>query len=307
MTSYPRSYNIISLAATVCYNCGRNISRGKYKGTYCSKQCACAGEPRSLRDSNTTHTSILLEIKQEIEPRHQEGNPRLRSQFSKPLPRVLTIWRDEEPPAPPPKSARHLPQSFRHQQTELPLVIPPVPSQPLEHGRRHEIAPTPPLKSTSSRDLPRLYKKQKSTRVAKQLHLATYNRKEPFIVSNGVVPTHIPPVQPTPGTFESLTVSTRTRCHELDQPASSRSSGTSRRIYALPLVHTRTSRSANVCCTASVPTARQVSLSSASSPHHDGSARPGSRHYHLGRRIPVQSRILGEDIPILVPEFNHTD
>jgi hypothetical protein len=74
--------------------------------------------PPAQMNQRPSSTSLLLSTSPNVDNAQKHPN---RSRFSKPLPRVLTIWQDEEPPSPVPKSARHIPpqdwKAFRAKST----------------------------------------------------------------------------------------------------------------------------------------------------------------------------------------------
>ncbi|KIP08584.1 hypothetical protein PHLGIDRAFT_372468 [Phlebiopsis gigantea 11061_1 CR5-6] len=304
--------------AAIC-SCGHSFVPSAEQRLYCSRNCAVDDGLRALQGLDTQYRRRARQRMEQMAQRDDVGKP--RSRFSKPLPRVLTVWLNAEsvatmPPTPPPKSARHLPKSFEQQQTEaLAAGLRPRPAS-LDLTLNAEVAPTPPLKS------PRHLRRKKTPpprRIAKD--------GPSFVVAADAPPVpRLPSHYITPNDCGSDASSKAIRTYI--PPRSFRSYGRDV-VDSIPqdFYQLEAARASQLVCRTYVPPPRKTlstrlydhdqdspeapvtqasttSVSSVSQVHQD---QPYPSHRRPGRRPHATSRVVGEDIPIVVPDGYMSD
>lgn len=142
-TYYATLHGDGDLPPTLRCACGRTFKPEKDRETYCSTKCARKESMQALLGKETLYKQNNL--------RQQAGQHASLTESPKPrhlkrVPAVLNLRQDEQPPAPLPKSARHMPRDRRPD--EPASTVPPLPHVQ-EKGRIHSrrIPPTPPPKS----------------------------------------------------------------------------------------------------------------------------------------------------------------
>ena len=316
MSSHRLPYPNPHLPHAVICSCGCSFVPSPEQRLYCSQNCAIDDGLRALQGLDTQYRRRARQRMEQVAQRDRKEKP--RSRFSKPLPRVLTVWLNEEstatdsPPTPPPKSARHLPKSFEQQQAEsLAAGLRPRPAS-LDLSLNTEVAPTPPLKSPRHlrrKNTPpprRVAKDSSSFAVAVDAppvpRLTSHYAKRGEHVSgasSNVARTYIPPrsvkgheryvVDSIPQDFYQLEASRASQlvCRTSRKTVSTRAPEHNQGNHDFGVAQSST-----------------TSVSSVSQVHQN---QPHSTHRRPGRWPQVPSRTPGEDIPILVPDGYTSD
>lgn len=297
--------------------CGRQFHPDdEEKEAYCSSQCAQVDTLNVLQGNRPRHGTLPI-IRTGAATQSEPPRTQPHSRFSKPLPRILTIWlneNDDEPPSPLPKSARHLLQNpllaALEPASSSSNVPPPVLALPPVIKPERE-APLPPLpKSAQLKKARTGHKKQRVVpsvpppvpRVpswATRPSATTRNAPE---VEQPVMRTYIPPTRSSNVQIYKPRVSQSSQHTTVSQSSHQRPAAVAdleRRMYAASISKGPPSQPLPVDVRRS-SSMSQIPQNMFSDMFEDD---PPDTNEHPPRR-PRHSRshTLGEDIPILIPD-----